>query len=487
MTAVGRGIVARAAGVLGLIGWIAIGAAAAAARTDGTRTSPPNGRSGERSLPSRWDLKTGAGVRWTADLGTETYGGPVIAAGKVFVGTNNGKPRNPAVTGDRGIVMAFGAADGAFLWQAVHDKLPQELNADWPQQGVCSTPAVAGDRLYYLSNRGELVAADTEGFLDGENDGPFRSETRSGKQDADLVWVVDLRQALGVRPAKMASSSPLVVGDRVFVGTSNGAGTGGKVAAPEAPSLIAVERATGKVLWADASPGGKILDGQWSSPSLGRLGGVETLLFPAGDGWLYAFDPATGRRLWAFDAGAPLDVAAGGPRDSLIAAAVIAADRAYIGIGQDPERGAGKGRLWALAPKGTTAVAPAWSLSGDAFSRTLSTVAVAEGLVYAADLNGFLRCLDAATGKVLWEHDSFAAVWGSPLVADGKVYLGDEDGDVAVLRAGRTKQLLAEINLGNAVYTSAAARDGVLYLATRSRLFALSEPPGPPPAPPAGR
>jgi outer membrane protein assembly factor BamB len=149
--------------------------------------------------------------------------------------------------------------------------------------------------------------------------------------------------------------------------------------------------------------------------------------------------------------------------------------------------GAGKGRLWALAPKGTSEVAPAWSLAGDVFSRTLSSVAVEDGLVYAADLNGFLRCLDAATGKVLWDYDSFAAVWGSPLVADGKVYLGDEDGDVVVLRAGRTKQVLAEINLGNAVYTTAAAGDGVLYLASRNRLFALSESPARQAGAPAGK
>jgi len=483
----GRGvIVAGTAVLLGLSGWLATGPGLAEDRPADVVAPPTRGSSPGGRLPSRWDLKTGAGVKWTADLGTETYGGPVVAGEKVFVGTNNGKPRDPAVTGDKGIVMAFRAADGAFLWQAVHDKRPQEQGSDWPQQGVCSTPAVAGDRLYYLSNRGELVAADTEGFLDGENDGPFKSETRTGKADADLVWVVDLPKTLGVRPAKMAASSPLVLGDRVFTGTSNGAASG-KVAAPQAPSLVAVERATGKVIWSDASPGAKLLDGQWSSPSAGKLGGVEALIYPAGDGWVYAFDPATGRKLWAFDAGAPVGGGTDGPRESLIAAARVADDRLYVGVGQDPEMGAGKGRLWSLAPKGASEVAPAWSLSGDAFSRTLSTVAVADGLVYAADLNGFLRCLDAATGRVLWEHDSFAAVWGSPLVADGKIYLGDEDGDIAVLRAGRTKQVLAEINLGNAVYTTAAARDGVLYLASRNRLFALSEPPAPPAGAPAGR
>ncbi|HET6373544.1 MAG TPA: PQQ-binding-like beta-propeller repeat protein, partial [Candidatus Polarisedimenticolia bacterium] len=113
------------------------------------------------------------------------------------------------------------------------------------------------------------------------------------------------------------------------------------------------------------------------------------------------------------------------------------------------------------------------SLGGEAFSRTLSSVAVRDGLVYAADLRGFINCLDAATGQILWSHDLFAQVWGSPLVADGKVYIGDEDGDATVLRAGRTKELLHEVNMGNAIYTTPAARDGVLYIATRAKLFAI--------------
>ena len=72
--------------------------------------------------------------------------------------------------------MAFDATDGEFLWQAAHAKLPAGRVNDWPLQGICSTPAVEGDRVYYVSNRAEVVAADTEGFRDGENDGPFTDE-----------------------------------------------------------------------------------------------------------------------------------------------------------------------------------------------------------------------------------------------------------------------------------------------------------------------
>lgn len=74
-------------------------------------------------------------------MGTVSYGGPTIADGKIFVGTNNERPRDPKAMGDRGVIMCFNEADGSFLWQITHDKLPEpELN-DWPKQGIGSYPA----------------------------------------------------------------------------------------------------------------------------------------------------------------------------------------------------------------------------------------------------------------------------------------------------------------------------------------------------------
>jgi outer membrane protein assembly factor BamB len=438
--------------------------------------------SGETGLPDTWDPETGLNIRWVAELGSETYGGPVVAAGKVFVGTNNAHPRNAEVRGDRGVLMAFRASDGRFLWQATHSKLAAGRAQDWPLQGVCSTPFVDGDRLYYVSNRGELVAADSEGFLDGENDGPYQAEERRGATDTDIVWKLDMPGELGVRPHNMSASSPLVVGDLVYTVTSNGVDDRGRVPAPEAPSFLAVDRRSGRVVWSDASPGTRILDGQWSSPSYGLVNGRAQVLFPGGDGWLYAFEPTSGELLWKFDANRPPPakqsaVTAGG-RENLIACAVIHDGRVFIGVGHDPELGAGRGRLWALEVKGRGDVsegAVVWQRGGEEFRRTLSTVAVNDGLLYAADLNGFLHCLDAETGRPYWTYDAFAAIWGSPLVADGKVYIADEDGDVAVLRAGKKMELIHEANMGDAIYTTPAARDGVLYIATRSRLFAVGE------------
>src|SRR5690349_11248896 len=86
----------------------------------------------ERNIASEWSVEPGSekNIQWSTDLGSKAYGGPIIAGGKVFVGTNNKKPRNPRdidnvkkVPLDKGIIMCFRESDGKFLWQAVHDKL----------------------------------------------------------------------------------------------------------------------------------------------------------------------------------------------------------------------------------------------------------------------------------------------------------------------------------------------------------------------------
>ena len=176
----------------------------------------------ETGLPQQWDLKTGQNIKWTAQLGSQTYAGPLIIGGKVFVGTNNEAKRIAKDTGDRGVMMAFSESDGSFLWQASHTKLPAGRVNDWPQQGICSTPYIDGDRLYYVSNRCEVVSVDTEGFLDGVNDGAIQDEADTTKMDADLIWKLDMIGELNVFPHNLATCSPICVGDLLFVITSNG-------------------------------------------------------------------------------------------------------------------------------------------------------------------------------------------------------------------------------------------------------------------------
>ena len=111
----------------------------------------------------------------------------------------------------------------------------------------------------------------------------------------------------------------------------------------------------------------------------------------------------------------------------------------------------------------------------DEIRRSISTAAIHDGLVYMPDFSGFLHVLDAMTGEVKYVHDTFAAVWSSPLVADGKVYLGDEDGDVVVLAVGPEENVINEINMGSSVYSSAVPANGRLIIATRNQLFSIEQ------------
>lgn len=433
--------------------------------------------SDEKGIPRTWDLKTNTNIKWVAELGSQSYGNPVIADGKVFVGTNNELLRNPKLGNDRGVVMCFRESDGKFLWQMTHEKLASGRVNDWPEQGVCSSPAVVGKVAYYVSNRAEVIAVDTEGFLDGENDGPFVDEEETSQIDGDVLWKLDMYEELAVFPHNMAATSPLVVGDILFVNTSNGVDESHiNIPFPDAPSFLAIDRHTGEILWEDGTPGEDILHGQWASPAYGEILGKAQVIFAGGDGWLRSFEPKTGELIWEFDCN-PKESEwkqGRGDRNNIIATPVIYDDKVFVAVGQDPEHGEGIGHLWAIDATGTGDITRKGVVWHHDFRRTISTAAIDDGILYVPNFSGFFHALDVETGKLLWEHDMFAAVWGSPFVVDGKVMLGDEDGDLTVLKAGRVMEVLSEINFGNTIYSTPVVANDTLYIMTRSHLYAIS-------------
>ena len=437
----------------------------------------------EKNLPAKWDEESGENIKWIVELGSQSYGNPVISNGKVFVGSNNEGLKDPKVKGDKGNILCFRETDGKFLWQAIHDKLTAGRVNDWPLQGICSTPAIEGDRLYYVSNRCEVVCADTEGFYDDENDG-IQDEKYKGKDKADIVWTFDMIEELGVFPHNLATSSPIVVGDLVYLLTSNGVDEGHlNIPSPRAPSFIAINKKTGELVWENGDPADKILHGQWSSPAYGVVKGRAQVICPGGDGLVYSLDPKTGDVLWTFDCNpkdAVWELGGHGTRNNLVSTPVIFNDKVYIGVGQDPEHGEGIGHLWAIDATGSgdvTKTHAVWHIGGKDFGRTMSTAAIKDGLMYNCDLAGFMYCIDVEKGEVLWKHDMEAAIWGSTIIVDGKVYLGDEDGDIVVFAHGREKKVLGESILEGTVYTTPSPANGTLYIATQSKLYAVALPP----------
>jgi outer membrane protein assembly factor BamB len=236
-----------------------------------------------------------------------------------------------------------------------------------------------------------------------------------------------------------------------------------------------VNKDTGKVVWEDASPGDRILHGQWSTPTVARVGDGDQVIMGQGDGWVRGFDAQTGKKLWEFDLN-PKDSVWPKTRNEVISTPVVVDGVVYIANGQDPEHGEGVGHAYAIDATRQGDITESGRLwHYDKIRRSISTAAVHDGLVYLADFSGFVHCLDAKTGQPYWTHDMFAAVWGSTIYIDGKIYIGDEDGDVTVLQAGKELKVISEMNMGSSVYSTPVPANGVLYLNNRNQLFALAE------------
>lgn len=528
-----------------------------------------------------WDPTTAKNIKWVVQLGSQTYGNPVVAGGKVFVGTNNAAgylKRYPGEV-DLGCLIALDEQTGEFLWQHSSEKLPTGRVHDWPLMGICCSPLVEGERLWFVTSRGEVKCLDTEGFYDGEDDGPVQNEvanlfeirkgdegeedevaptvqeldaehltddlqqrftdagfeltgaisvavkeagkswtvtgkvggsvreaqiklqgprlvatkiiTPDDKHEADTIWSFDMMKELGTSQHNMCSCSVTSWGDLLFVNTSNGVHDDHKsIPAPEAPSFICMNKNTGEVYWTDNAPGGNILHGQWSSPTVAIIKDVPQVIFGGGDGWVYGYradrwQDGQPEMLWKFDINekeALLELGGQGTKNDIIATPVVYDDKVYFATGQDPEHGEGKGIFWCIDPTGRGDIserlavhrdAPdkplpprrvqsvleeegevsvsnpnsgvVWKLTEDdwngdgeiddfaeKFHRGIGTAAIKDDMVFVCDFAGQFFCIDAQSGKVHWGYDMLAASWGSPLIVGDKVMVGDEDGDIAI-------------------------------------------------------
>ena len=337
-----------------------------------------------------------------------------------------------------------------FKWQLTREKLPAGRVNDWPEQGICSTPCVEGKRMWVVTNRCELMCVDMEGFHDGENDGPYKEEADHEKADADIIWSLDMIEEL-----RRLSSQPRhqfaadLRGQHLHPHIQRrGRGPPGDPVASR--TLFPVRERRIRARWFGRTT-------RRSTPSCtasglagpgrgGRQGtGLHAGRRRAG---LYALDAKTGEHVWKFDLNpkdSKWELGGRGTRKAIISTPVFVENSVLLAVGQDPEHGEGVGHLYRIdaSKKGDVSTvtpdgkpnpnsAEIWHYGGEdkdgneLFRRTISTVAVSAGLVYAPDLSGRLHCVDFKTGKRHWEADVLAAIWGSPMVVDGKVLMGDE-------------------------------------------------------------
>jgi outer membrane protein assembly factor BamB len=481
------------------------------------RTPTRNAVSPEKNAPVHWQLEVrknnflvqpAQNIKWVGQLGHRNFAPPVVAGGLVWVGTNNEQPRDHRFKRDAAVLMCFRESDGKFLWQYVSPRLDNWYQ-DYPRSSLNCCPLVEDDRLYFTTNRAEVVCLDI-------------ALLRKGKGEPRQLWKLDMRKGLGVSPCGPVMSLGLTCSisssyrGRIYVTTGNGVGEDNRVAAPKAPALVCLDRDSGKVLWSDHSPGKNVMHSQWSSALVAEVKGRAQVIAAQGDGWVRSFDALTGKLLWKFDGNpkkaTPYKIGGGGERSFFIATPVLYDNKVYIGMGQDPDNGTGPGHLWCiditrtprnkdldLSPVGDNFNPRAavnkdsglvWHYGGrvmpppkkdeereDVFGRTMSTVAIHDGLVIAVELDGYIHCLDARTGRPHWVHDAEEGLWHSPLIVDGKVYVPTTSGEVLVLALAREKRILAR-NQMRRTASSLVFANGVLYCAEGSRLYAIQAPTG---------
>jgi outer membrane protein assembly factor BamB len=431
--------------------------------------------------PVDWDTASGRNIAWSVALGNETFGRPVLAGDVVYVGTDNARRLNPAFQDEAGVLLALRAKDGTLLWQDVAPRVERGLR-EFLLPSTTSAPWVEGTRLYYVTAECQLRCLDTEGFRDGENDGPYEEEAFRDQAAADIVWELDMCGRLGVFPHEATNSEVQPVGDLLMVSTSNGQNEGHtRVPSPRAPSLIAVDKHSGEVAWRAIGAGAGVLHGQWSSPVAADVHGRTQVLFGGGDGWLRSYDAASGHEVWRFD---------GNPRDapwlprpgvlsrsSIIASPAFADGRVFVAMGQSPGHGTGPSFVHAVSPDGqgdVTATRLLWT--SREVGRVVGTPVARDGLLYVGDLGGTVHCLDAATGAHVWRHETNGAIWGSLLLAGDRLYVGNVEGTMSVLRAGRQMELLGKVEMDAALYSPPAVIGDRLYLATATRLYLVTSP-----------
>lgn len=476
--------------------------------------------SDEKNLPDTFDPETGENVKWVVPLGTESYSTPIVAGGRVYIGTNNEQPRDPQHKADSGVLMCFDEKTGKLLWQLVSPKREEDPYLDWPKTGMPAPVTVEGNRVYTVGNRGEVMCLDALGMANG-NDGPFLDEAVNmlphttnaptvippvGPLDADILWLFNLTTQAGIWSHDGAHSSILILGDQLYLNSSTGVDNTHKVIrTPDAPSLLVLDKHTGAYLAREnehIAP--NIFHNTWSSPSYGVVAGRAMIFFNGGNGVVYAFEPlAPGsapeknaapvggtagvqslKKIWEFkfDTNAP----AGDPHpylsnrregpSNIYGMPVLYHDKLFIAGGGDIWWGKNQAWLKCIDPRGSgdiTTSATVWTYTLD--RHVLSTPAIYQDLLFIADCGRKMHCVDVNTGQPYWTHEIKGDVWASPYVADGKVYLGTREGEFWTFAASKEKKVLGMVKLRTPISGTATAANGTLYVATMNKLYAVAK------------
>jgi outer membrane protein assembly factor BamB len=431
------------------------------------RDATRNAVSPEKDPPTDWCVEPGKerNVLWSVRTGRECFTGPIIVDGRIWIGTDNESPRDPSRKEDAAVLMCLRERDGGLLWQYLSPRSNyNNPGSFWGPLRGC--PLIAGDRLWLLNNRWEVVCFDI---------GPLKRGTGEPRQ----VWTTNLVTTFGSHPnipgmAFGAVSSIASDGKgRLYLSTGEQPQAGKP---SEAPALVCLDAASGAALGREASGiGSRGQESNWSTPVLATLidpqGHSQTLvLYGGSDGFLHAFNSSpddstkTLKELWKIDCRRNEKDPSG-----ILATPVVHEGRVYAATGESDNTG--EGRLCCVDVATGRLI---WD--NREMGLTVNPVVVHDGRVFAGDYSGFVRSFDVETGRQLGVHDMESTSVAPPMLADGRLFVGNADGEIFILDAcsppGKMN-VQRKITHAGGLMSAPVYLHGTLYYAADHRLFAI--------------
>jgi outer membrane protein assembly factor BamB len=403
------------------------------------------GVSAESGLPEEW--AAGRNVKWKTPVPGKGHSSPIVWGKRVFLTTAvEGAPvpgakaathqiegkdwKHPdSVGADRKHafkVMAFDRDSGRVVWERTAWEGTPYDDRHRKSSYAASTPATDGKMVYAFFGAEGLYAYDFDG---------------------KLAWKADLGKlgTLGMG----TGTSPVLHNNLVIIQADEESG--------DKSFIAALDKKTGKEVWRVA----RKVEASWSTPVLVKTP-KRTELVTSGNQNIIAYDPATGKELWRSK----------GLESNAIPTPVFTDEMVFVSSGY-PTKITYAIKLGAAGDL-TNTPNVAWKYEkGTAY---VPSTLLYGGHLYLMTDKGILTCLDAKTGKVVYEGKRVpvpASFTASPVAVDGKILLTSEDGDTFVIKAGPEHAVLRTNPLGEPVYASPAIADGKVFIRGEQNLYAI--------------
>jgi hypothetical protein len=376
-----------------------------------------DGISQEENVPTDWDV---AHAVWTTALPGKGHASPVVWGDRIVTVTALPDQK------DR-VVLCLDRRTGKILWEQTVVNGPLEKIHE-ENSYASGTPSTDGERVYVVFRVGDEIVVAAHNLAHGKP-----------------LWLV--------RPGKHVgewgfSNTPVLYKDKVIIdGDSKGKSF-----------LIALSRDDGHTLWrVDRTHKGI----SYSAPLIREMAGRMQLV-QCGDRCVTGFDPDSGNELWTVD----------GPSQEFVATPFYDEKSKLVFVSSSwPER-----HILAIRPDGSGNVTDTNVVWRDNKGAPyIVSFVVVDDLFFSVNSAGTMYCYEAATGKNLW-HEKLGRHHASPVLVGGLVYCINDEGQINVIKPGRTFERVARFEMGEQCYASPAISNGQVFLRGFEHLFCIGKP-----------